>query len=125
MLEVADSMKMLSATTVTVGAISVATINVHKVGNSPKKPAARRFGAKKGVEKQGSKGAAKGGSKRCDVKGVSIRETDFFNFSQPGVYPGEDQGSGTVSVNMGITKLSPPFLQPRIIINSARKGQKV
>jgi hypothetical protein len=52
MLEVADSLKMLSAITVTAGVINVVTGNVHKVGNSPKKPAARKLRAKKSGEKQ-------------------------------------------------------------------------
>jgi hypothetical protein len=46
MLE-ADSMKILSATTALGGAINVATDDVQKVSNPPKKPAARKTRGKK------------------------------------------------------------------------------
>jgi hypothetical protein len=43
------------------------------------------------------------------VKGNSVRDADFFNFTQPGPYPEEDQGSIKVFIKMGITKLSSPY----------------
>jgi len=72
MLEVASSMKMLSANTVNAAVISVTTVNKHKDGNPPKKAAPRKPRAKKAVEKQGSKAAAKGGNKKHDAKGVKV-----------------------------------------------------
>jgi hypothetical protein len=51
MLEVADSMKILSATTVTGGGrLNVATNNIQKVSHQPKKPAARKSRAKEVVK---------------------------------------------------------------------------
>jgi len=102
-------MKMLSANTVNAAVISVTTVNKHKDGNPPKKAAPRKPRAKKAVEKQGSKAAAKGGNKKHDAKGTSIIDADFFNFPPPSVDPGEDPASGTASLKMGITELSSPL----------------
>ena len=43
------------------------------------------------------------------MKGTSIRDTDFFDFSQPVPCPDEDQGSGTAFIKMGINELCSPL----------------
>jgi hypothetical protein len=93
------------------------------------KPAARKSRAKKGGEKQGSKVAAKGGTKapwRREVKATSLRDADFFNFphSQLLVLI-KTKVVALHYLKWGLMIFVLPFLQQKIIVKSACGGQRV